>query len=215
MISSALPPGLDRVEETTVKYVRHDPITFDEFLGMFGPKDFVELVDGCVMEKPMVQWKHEDLLIWVTRLAGNYVEDHELGVVAGSRTAVKISPLGSRLPDFLFVSKDRLSIIHEKAIMEAPNLVIEVRSPSTTGSEVVALESDYMSIGVAEIILIDPERRRVRANRLQSGSYAAEELTEGELRLAQIPGFRLDLQWLFDSPRPTVREALTAMEQAP
>ena len=217
MITGTLPPGLERVEETTVKYVRPDhPITFDEFLDMFlWTKDYVELVDGCVMEKPMVGWKHEDLLMWITRVAALYVEDHDLGVVAGSRTAVRINSLGSRLPDFFFVSKERLGIIHQRAVVEAPDVVIEVRSASTTSAELVALESDYLSIGVGEIIHIDPDRRRVRVNRSCSAGYEASELSDGILQIHGIAGLWFDLKWLFEEDRPTVREALSAIESGP
>lgn len=217
MITSALPPGLDRIEETTVKYVRRDgPITFDEFLDMFFETGhYVELVDGCVVEKPMVGWEHEDLLLWLTRVAALYVEDRDLGVVAGSRTAVRIGPLGSRLPDFFFVARHRQDIIQQQAVMEAPDLVIAVRSASSTASEIVALESDYQAIGIPEIILIDPKRRHVRVNRLKDGAYASEVVTGGALGIHSIPGLWFDLRWLFDLPRPIVREAVARIEQGP
>jgi hypothetical protein len=80
----------EKVYEETVKWVGDRPLTFAEFLEMFGPKDLVELIDGAVVEKSMVQLDHEKLVHWLDRVIGLSVEARQLGIVLGSRTAVEI-----------------------------------------------------------------------------------------------------------------------------
>src|SRR5438445_11590563 len=98
-----IPAGLHQVTEKSVVLLGQGPIRFEEFLDMFGPKDFVELVDGVVEEKPMVQLDHGKLLGWLFHTLALIAEARKLGMVLSSRSAVKTGPFGSRLPDLFFV----------------------------------------------------------------------------------------------------------------
>lgn len=47
-------PGIqEKVSEQSVKWVYTRPLTFAGFLDLYGPKDFVELIDGVVVERPI------------------------------------------------------------------------------------------------------------------------------------------------------------------
>ncbi len=198
----------EEAKEEVVKWVWPRPIAFDEFLDLFGKNDYVELVNGVAVEKTMVQLDHEKLLSWLLRLLGDYVEDRNLGIVLGSRTAVKIGPFNGRLPDLVFVRRERMDIVQQKAIYGAPDLVIEIVSPNDRPSDLIALETDYRSIGVVEILFIDPQKRLVRLLRKQDTDYTREELTAGALALETVEDLTLDLEWLLTEPRPTVRAVL-------
>lgn len=215
MATTAVPHGLKRITDRTVRYVRENEkaITFAEFLEMYGPKDYVELVKGAVVEKAMVQWDHEQLQSWLVAVLRFYVDENKLGAVAGSRTAVQISMHGGRLPDFLFIRRERLDIVEQKAIYGPPDLVIELRSPSNTGSDIVALESDYCSIGVPEIVFIDQAKRQVRVIRKRGDKYQENILTQGVIHLESVEGFWLRTEWLFEAPRITVPEALAEINR--
>src|SRR5205814_8521971 len=109
----------------------------------------------------------QKLFGWILCVLGGFVENHDLGIVLGSRTAVKITNYDGRLPDILFVRKDRLGILERLNLSAAPDLVIELISPGDRPSDKMELESDYRSIGVPEIIFVDVARRRVQAFRKQ------------------------------------------------
>lgn len=197
------------VTEETRRWVWPRPVTFEEFLDLFtGRDEIVELIDGTVMEKEMVRLDHEKLLGWLYHVLALYVEETGLGIVLGSRTAVQIGAFRGRLPDLLFVRQDRLDTVHQKAVYGSPDLVVEVLSPGDRRSDVVALETDYRSIGVAEIVFLDQKRRRARVLRKRGGSYVEEEVTAGALTLESVEGLTLQLDWLFVEPRPTVRATL-------
>src|SRR2546422_3138559 len=98
-----LEEGIEEREEIR-KWIWPRPITFEEFLDLYmGQDDNVELVDGAVVERRMVQYDHEKLLVWLLRVVGDYVEKRRIGEVLGSRTAVEISLFRGRLPDLIFV----------------------------------------------------------------------------------------------------------------
>jgi Uma2 family endonuclease len=201
----------EKVHEETVKWVGPRPLTFEQFLEQIGPKDDVELVDGVVVERKMVQLDHEKLVDWLRFVMGLYVRAHNLGIVLGSRTAVEINQFRGRLPDLLFVRQDRMEIVHQKAIYGAPDLIVEVISPNDRPSDTIALETDYRAIGVAEIVFIDQRKHRVRVLRKQESDYAEEVVTAGALSLVSLEGLTLEIEWLFVDPRPDERVIVDAL----
>ncbi len=198
--------------EEVRRWISQEPITFDEFLDMYmGRDDNVELVDGAVVERKMVQYDHEKLLVWLLCVAGTYASKLGLGEVLGSRTAVKIAGFRGRLPDLIFVRAERLHIIQQKALYEAPDLMLEIRSPGNRKSHMIALEIDYRNIGAQEIVIIDPRDRRVRVIRKLGDEYAVIELTTGFLEFETIPGIKLEVNWLFDESRPDAFDTVSAL----
>ncbi len=203
------------VYEQTVRFVWPRPLTFDQFLEVAGPQDYVELVDGTVVEKEMVQLDHEKLQRWLSTLLDLYVHARQLGIVLGSRTPVQITRYRGRLPDLIFVRQERMTIVQQKAVFGAPDLVIEIVSPGDYASDVVALETDYRSIGVGEICFIDQRKRSVRILRRQADDYSEEVVTGGAVALQALGGLRLETAWLFEEPRPDHRVLLDALLQTP
>jgi len=80
--------------------------------------------------------------------------------------------------------------------------VIELISPHDRPSDRIALETDYRAIGVPEIIFIDQQKQNVLVLRKGENDYEELELTSGTLSPAAIPGFAIQLDWLFHEPRP-------------
>lgn len=161
-----------------------------------------ELISGVMVDKMSAQLPHEWIFAWVFRLLSNYVEKSELGTVLGSRTAVKISDFDGRLPDILFVRAENAAILHKDAIYGAPDLVIEIVSPNDRPSDLIPLETDYRTLGVQEILFIDPQKERVRVVQKTDGGYSESFLYTGRLELRTVPGFWLEVDWLFTADRP-------------
>lgn len=83
-----------------------------------------------------------------------------------------------------------------------PDLVIEIVSPGDRPSDRIALETDYTTIGVAEIVFIDQRRRHVRVLRRGESDYDDKVLKDGAIQFDSFGGLELELDWLFDEPRP-------------
>ncbi|MCS6951098.1 MAG: Uma2 family endonuclease, partial [bacterium] len=120
---------LHQLQECTEVLADTAPITFEQYLHMFGEDDDYELIDGVAVERMAVQLDHERLFVWLIVLLGQFVEQRQLGIVLGSRSAVRINEFRGRLPDLLFVRAERMSIVQQKAIYGAPDLVIEIIPP--------------------------------------------------------------------------------------
>lgn len=194
-------------EERQVR-VGKRPLSFDEFLEMFGEDEDVELIDRVVVQKMAVQDPHENLFGWLSTMMGTYTDHKSLGVVRGSRSAVRINDTRGRLPDLLFVNREREVIVKPKSIEGAPDLVIEIISTNDRPSDLIALETDYRRMGVPEIWFIDQPHKRVRVLNKQNGDYTERELADGILQSQAIKGFWVRVEWLFAEPRPPILDVL-------
>lgn len=200
------------VEGRVVHYAER-PISFSAFLAVSGDRN-LELVEGVMIEKMAAQLEHEKLFAWLLTVLNSYVRRRDLGIVLGSRTAVEIHNYGGRLPDLLFVRRDRQAIVQDRAVYGAPDLVIEIVSPNDRPSDLIALETEYRALGVPEILFIDLPRATVRVLRQRGEEYEETLLTAGPLRLEGIEGIELSVDALLREPRPdeftTVAELLEA-----
>jgi Uma2 family endonuclease len=202
---------LVEMHDERVVLVPPRPLTFDEFVNLFGEDDDVELVDGVVVRRMAARDPHEDLNTWLITLLRAYVRAKGLGIVRGSRTAVQITEHRGRLPDVVFVRQERADIVQEKGIYSAPDLVIEILSPGDKAADVVALEADYGSIGVAEIWFIDQAKKQVQVLHQGDAGYTEQTYRSGTLRSEVIEGFWLEVAWLFARPLPLELDTLTQL----
>lgn len=199
---------LHEVREERTLLLTTRPLTFDEFLQLFGEDDDVELVDGVVVQRMAAKDIHEDLFRWLLFLLVGYTEKKSLGVVRGSRTPVKVTEYRGRLPDIVFVRSDNTHIVQEDGIFGTPDLVVEIWSGGDRPSEMLAKEADYRSIKVPEIWLIDQVKGQVRVLRRQGERYEEQVMRRGILRSEVIEGFWLKVDWIFKKPLPNVLETL-------
>lgn len=205
----------EKVREETVKWIWDHPLTFAEFVEEFGPQDQVELIDGVVVERSMVQLDHEKLQGWLFIILSLYVKARQLGIVLGSRTAVEIHQFRGRLPDLIFIRGERMEIVQQKGVYGAPDLAIEIVSPGDRASNVVSLETDVRTIGVAEIVFVDQRRARVRVLRKRESDYDEEIVTAGPVVFETLGGIQLLTEWLFADPRPDERALVDELLSGP
>lgn len=184
------------------------PISFESFLRMTDENDSFELLEGVLVPKMAAQYPHENRFAWLLAILRVYVNSKGLGVVLGSRSAIEIDEFRGRIPDILFIRSGREHIIQDRAIYGAPDMVVEIVSPSNTAADLVALEADYRHTGVAEILFWYPEQKKLVVLRKRDNAYTEETLTDGEFRSDAVQGFHLDWSDMFASPLPSEREIL-------
>ena len=186
------------------------PLTLEEFLQIFGEDDDVELLDGVVVKRMAASLEHESLFRFLLVLLSLWAERKDLGTVLGSRTLVPITPHKGRLPDILFVKKERAHILGEKTLKGAPDLVVEIVSPGEPKAEILQRHADYESIGVKEFWVVDLPRKEFRAFRLdeRTGRLEPMPVEEGIFRSEVLEGFWLKVEWLWRRPPPPVLEVL-------
>ena len=186
-------------------------MTAREFLRIAPEDQKAELIDGVmVMHSPPLD-VHERLFAFLFRLLGDYVEEHGLGEVRGSRTPVILAEDQVYEPDILFVSRERADIIQPHGVVGAPDLVVEILSRGTVAYDRGPKFRGYERAGVRELWLVDPHGPAgTEFYRLEGDRFVPIVPQEGVLGSATVAGFALQVAWLWPEERfVPVREALT------
>ena len=90
-----------------------------------------ELFNGNLMMVPAPNMKHQKVLFRLARKLDNFTEEHELGNVYVAPCDVVLSDTDVVQPDVLFISRAREHTLTDENVRGAPDLVIEILSPST------------------------------------------------------------------------------------
>jgi len=164
-----------------------------------------ELVDGTLVEKPMGA-KESGLTLTLGKYLELFLDENDLGVVLGESAGTQLLPGLVRVPDISYFSWDRLPergvYPSEPILSTAPDLVIEILSPSNTRSEMSRKRKDYFFAGVRLVWEVD---LRARSVTIYTAPDAFSTLT-GDQTLEGgdvLPGFRLSLSALFKKVRLT------------
>lgn len=162
-------------------------------------KRICELIDGVLVEKAMGY--SESILAGVlVELLGGFVRSRNLGLVTGADGTIRLWHGRVRIPDIAFFSWDRLPGRRRptEPIPEvAPDLAVEVLSPSNTTAEMRLKRQDYFAVGVSLVWEVDPSARTVTVYTTANAPAAVFDesgtLDGGTL----LPGFAVALRDLF------------------
>ena len=175
-------------------------LTLEEFFAL--PDDDLrprELVDGEVREMSPVHGPAGQVGANMVWLLTNHVRARGLGWVWGDNMGFAL--LGarqtSRSPDAAFVRLERLPLVPRGPIRVAPDLAVEVLSPTETASVLEDKLADYRAAGTPLIWVVDPDARSVAVHPADGPSYTLGEgdtLTGGRV----LPEFRCSVAELFE-----------------
>ncbi len=161
-------------------------VSVEEYLHSDWQPD-VDYVDGVLEERLVGEIDHSDLqgALYAFFLAHR----NEWQIRVNVEARVQVAPTRFRIPDVCI-----LPLTWEKTqiVREAPLLCLEVKSPTYTLKREMTRAQDYMSMGVPEVWIFDPESRTAYVLR---GDEVIEQ-REGVLKLAGT-AIELDLAGLF------------------
>ncbi|MGH8898763.1 MAG: Uma2 family endonuclease [Egibacteraceae bacterium] len=179
----------------TTRYTYDDLATF--------PNDGLrrELIGGELIVSPAPRTRHQTIVVELVIELGLYARAHR-GTVFTAPTDVYFTHEDVVEPDVLFVRPEHEDRIEEKFVRSAPDVVVEVSSPSTRRLELVRKRDLYERHGVPEYWYVDLDADSVLVYRLVDGRYGQPEtLTRGDkLTSPLLPGFALAIDDLLDQP---------------
>jgi Uma2 family endonuclease len=125
--------------------------TADEFLAIASlPENSLrrlELIEGEIVEMPPSSQENTVVAARFVRYLGEFVDEHDLGHVTGAGGGFIISANTVLMPDAAFISKDRHPELSGVAFPLAPDLAVEVISPSETSNDVLEKVKKYIDAG--------------------------------------------------------------------
>jgi Uma2 family endonuclease len=177
-------------------------LTYEEFRQLPEDGKRYELVCGEVHLTPAPTTKHQFVLRTLSFSLHPYVAENQLGEVFFAPLDVRLSLDTALQPDLIFISKARAHIIQPDFIAGAPDLVVEILSPSTTAYDRATKLPLYAEAGVPEVWLIDPQAKTVEVLKLQGSKYLVDSTLAGQQVLTStlFPGWKMPLAELFNFP---------------
>ncbi len=130
-----------------------------------------QLINGKLIMSPSPNRTHQKLIGEIFRIIANYLKDNEVGEAYIAPSDVYLDDENVVQPDIYFVSKNNLSILTDAGADGAPNLIIELLSPSNAYYDLRAKLQLYEKFGVKEYFIVDPEDNIVIAYKLTEGRY--------------------------------------------
>ena len=175
-------------------------LTYDDYCLLPNDGKRYEIIDGELFVTPSPRFGHQIIVTRLTRYLSAFVEDHGLGLVFVSPFDVVFSQFDVVEPDVLYVSKARASVLTEKNVQGAPDLVIEVLSPTTANTDRTTKLKLYARFGVAEYWIVDPNGPSAEVYRREKEGLelAATLQSEDSLTSPLFPGFSLPLAKLIE-----------------
>jgi len=195
-----------------LRRVRHDPApgtaTEDDVVAIHDREDrLYELVDRTLVEKTVGTYESY-LAMMLGRMLGNFIVDHNLGVVLGPDGMIRLAPGLVRIPDVSFLSWARLPNrrMPDQAIADViSDLAIEVISHGNTHEEMDRKLHEYFGGGMRLVWYVYPQTREVRVYSAPNDSdlLTVEQILDGS---DVLPGFSLPLAELFADPAQAIDE---------
>ncbi len=179
---------------------QHALMTAEELFDLPADDYKYELVEGELIRMAPTGGEHGVLTVRIGRILDEYVEAHNLGICNGAKTGfiLRRAPDIVRAPDAAFIAKAR---IPETGIPQtywpfAPDLAVEVTSPSDRFGAVQTKIAEYFSAGTCLVWIVEPTTRTVYVYRSPRDVQALGE--EDELGGEDVmPGFRCAVRRLF------------------
>lgn len=168
--------------------------TYEDFLRL--PDDGVryEIVDGVLYMTNAPDPEHQSAVGEVFVAIRQAVKPADAGVVYTAPIEVHLPGVAQPVqPDILFIAQARRDIVKDKFIEGAPDLIVEITSPSTARADRKVKLDAYERAGVREYWIVNPRTRFIEMYVLARGEYALHgEFGPGE-RVAStvLPGLEL------------------------
>jgi Uma2 family endonuclease len=162
-----------------------------------------ELIRGLLVSEPVPGRSHGRTIARLAHVLESFVRGRSLGVVYAGDSGFVLArePDTVRGPDVAYVAADRESIAPSSLASPyfpgAPDLAIEVRSPSDRTNEILGKVSDYLAAGSRLVWVVDPARLEVQVFRspLKPLTLTGSDILDGE---DVLPGFAVRISELFD-----------------
>lgn len=188
------------------------PVTEEMFDELANEDVKAELLDGVMIVHSPASPRHDDVTGFLRFLMRGYVGAKKLGKVLGPDSLFRPRP-GRRFgPDLFFLQQRRVPRPLPRRFFEiAPDLVLEVLSPSNRDEDLEEKRPAYREAGIPEIWLVDPEEQQVLVDRRRKKRYVTEEVATGRVSSAVVAGFWVEAECLWQDPLPNEMECLQAI----
>jgi Uma2 family endonuclease len=184
-------------------FVMTKPVADESEYYALGEDSPWELLDGRLVMSPASD-RHEDLFRFLLILLGGWLDERGGAVVRGSRYPMRLDAEWSPEPDLLVVTDEHRRRMRSERLDGPADLVIEIASDGDPRFDEREKLPRYRAAAIPEIWLVSPQGRHIRVDQREAaGDYRTNLRRDGQLDTTVLPGFWLDVSWLWQEPLPS------------
>lgn len=188
-----------KVKEAAVGYPADKVFTYHDYIILPEDGKRYEIIEG---ELTMVAGPYSIHQITSQNLEyslENFIKGKNIGRYFHAPIDVVLSKINVVKPDILFIARENQHMITEKNIAGAPDLVIEIISPSSAYYDLIEKKEIYEKYGVREYWLVDPKKQWVEVyqNVNQQFERVQRADRDGQVASLVLRGFNLSLTAIF------------------
>src|SRR3972149_8068185 len=174
-------------------------LTYEDYLTLPDEKRY-ELIEGDLYMVPAPDFYHQIISRNIEFLLWGFIKKRNLGTVVHALVDVVLTTEDVIQPDILYISNERRGIITGRNVSGAPDLVIEILSPSTQERDKIVKRDLYATHGVKEYWIVDPLTKSVEVMSLSSDGFKLYGIFSKEDTLTSplIDGLSIPLHEVFE-----------------
>ena len=136
-------------------------ISEEDYFNLASEDIACELLDGNLIIHSPALLEHEELFRFLFTLLDLFALRTHQGRILGSRFVMQLEPNFITEPDLIFIDKETSNRLKETYLEGSAPFVIEILSPSTRETDLSKKLPRYLSKGVHEVWIVDPENRSI------------------------------------------------------
>ena len=173
--------------------------TYDDYAALPDDGQRYEIVNGVLLMTPAPSPDHQSIAVRLTYYLFMHIELAGLGRVFSGPIDVELGPKNVFQPDVVILLNTHLNKVAAKKIVGAPDLVVEIASPSTAVVDRVTKYDIYARAGIPEYWIVKPTNRTIEVLILENGEYYSSGIFRGEQLLPSqiVPGLPVRVEQFF------------------
>lgn len=172
----------------------------EEFYERITEDQKAEFINGEMIVHSPVKLRHAEASFNLATLLRLYVQHNNLGLVGYEKLLISLTRNDYEPGLCFFRAEVAATFAPDQMRFPAPDLVIEVLSPSTEANDRGVKFEDYAAHGVAEYWLIDPQSEALEQYLLDGDAFTLQiKARTGTVSSAAVAGFEIPIRAIFDA----------------
>jgi Uma2 family endonuclease len=157
--------------------------TYEDYAALPDDGHRYEIVNGVLVMAPAPSPEHQSIAVRIAYYLFPHIDLVGIGKLFTAPIDVELGPKNVYQPDLVVVLNAHLDRVAEKKIIGAPDLVVEVASPSTAAYDRLTKYEEYARAGITEYWIVKLIAHTVEVLVLENGKYRSLGIFSGQQTL--------------------------------
>src|SRR5260370_4369976 len=173
--------------------------TYEDYAALPDDGRRYEIVNGVILMAAALGTGHQSIGVRIAYYLFHHVYLAGIGELFTAPIDVELGPKNVYQPDLVVLLNTHLDRVAKKKIIGAPDLAVEIASPSTAAYDRLTKYEKYAQAGITEYWIVKPTRRTVEVLVLENGEYRSLGVFSGQAALPSrgIPGLPVRVEQFF------------------